>query len=273
MPDEDDEVVAVPGMVAPIQSAQTADESESAEPDSPEPTDNKAKNEITPELAAKVLRKNRQNLVRKVADGKTLSPREQEYLNAIARGEETTAEPTFAKNQVALANALGVERKTIQRWVKEEGAPEARPNGQYHIGEWRSWATANHKKLGDDTPSQATLKARNLLLLNRKLEHHLKVLQGEYVPTKDVERTGAELGTQIRKVVTTLHLLAPSLVRCTSVDECEQILCDKEDEIIEALYSVSQTIEVMAKPKAGEVDASEFESATGEDEKDEEDDE
>ena len=261
MPD-DDEVVAVPGMADSGEATPDASTSYGAEI----PLPDKPKNEITPELAAKVLRKNRQNLVRKVADGKTLSPREQEYLNAIARGEETAADPTFARNQVALANALGVERKTVQRWLKEEGIPEARSNGQYHIGEWRAWATANHKKLGDDTPSQATLKARNLLLLNKKLEHHLRVLQGEFVPTKDVEQLGAELGTQIRKVITTIHLLAPSLIRCTTVDECEQILCDKEDEIIESLYSVSQTIEIMAKPKAGDVDASEFETATEDDE-------
>src|SRR4051812_7197372 len=79
------------------------------------------------EKAAKLLEGNFINIGKKVVGGTTLNAGEVKLLEQIKSTKADAAAasaPTFAKNQTQLAHILGVSRKTIQRKVKLEGAPE-----------------------------------------------------------------------------------------------------------------------------------------------------
>lgn len=205
---------------------------------------------LTPDRIKKLRKANVANITKKVLRGQILTRQELQILEEAQREGSAGAtdaapnEPTFAKNQVELARFLGVDRKTVQRWVKEDDAPLPRPNGQYHIADWRAWASEHGRKPADNTPSQTALKASNLLLQNQKLEIQLKILAKEYVPVADVKTLGARLGMAVRKVVTTLHRMAPEIAGMT-VQEAEALLKAKEDEIMEQFQMIDEGVEEM----------------------------
>jgi hypothetical protein len=195
---------------------------------------------LTSQQAEILLKADLRNLAKKVQQGRTLSVAERNLLQSALSGQAPSP-MEFAKNQVELAQVLGVERKTVQRWRKVSGNPGVRPDGRYHVPSWREWKLARDE--GDPTEglSQSQLRARQILLQNQKLEFQLALLRREYVPAAEVEKWGGELGTAIRKVVSTIHLCAPSVVG-VSVAEAEARLKEVEDEILQQLHLLSESI-------------------------------
>lgn len=193
---------------------------------------------ISPDQAELALKANWRNLLRKVQAGKTLSPGEVAMLKAAQAGGQAPPQ-AFAKNQVELADLLGVSRKTIQRALKVDGHPVTRPDGRYDVNAWRDFLQG----AGDDTaaPSITEQRARNLLLQNERLELQIAILRKEYVAATEVERWGSELGAAIRKVVCQIHLAAPSVVG-GSVPDAESRLKEVEDEILQQLHVLSGRI-------------------------------
>jgi len=189
---------------------------------------------ITSQQAGLLLRADLANLAKKVKDGKTLSVSERNILQSAFSGEKPSG-AEFAENAVELADLLGIDRRTISRWRKIEGNPGVRPDGRYHVQSWREFK--NNHQGGEDGGelSQTQLRARQILLQNQKLEIQIAVLKREYMPVADVEKMGGELGSAIRKVVSQIHLCAPTVVG-VSVAEAEARLKEVEDEILEQLH-------------------------------------
>ncbi len=211
-----------------------------------------AVNSISPTQAKALLAKNTLNLATKLNGGKTLTPKEVEQLEEIAKGDVQTAKK-YASSQVELAAALGVERRTVIRWLKKPGCPGAESNGTYNLYLWREWAKANELKLAIDDDEDLTaeknrLTAKQILLQNQKLEFQLGVLKKEYVPAGEVEKWGAELGGEIRKTVISIHKIAASLSGLPTA-EIEIRLRDLEDEILNKLHLLGTRIEEVQVPK------------------------
>ena len=101
-----------------------------------------ADGKLTKEQAAVVLRKNQQNIIRKAAEGKTLSIDERRQLEEVA---EIEPEPKTAQE---LANALGVSRRTIFHLRKTANAPEGNV-----LSEWREYLEARALETGDGKSS------------------------------------------------------------------------------------------------------------------------
>lgn len=197
---------------------------------------------LDPEQAGVLLKANYRNLAKKVQAGKTLSAAEINLLEGLKGGTEAEKK-THAADQVELARILGVNRKTIQRAIKTGDSPGAKSNGTYEIAAWRGYFAARGTLDDRDAAlSQTQLKARQILLQNQKLEFQLSVMRREYVPAEDVEKWGAELGAAIRKVVVQIHLVAPSVVGCTT-PEAESRLKDLEDEILSQLHTIGARME------------------------------
>jgi hypothetical protein len=129
---------------------------------------------LSPQLAKMTLEANALNLVQKVKEKKQLTASEIATLEAIAAGGSAESKPagkTFADNQVELAAILGVERRTIQRWLKEPNCPPTESNGKYNVVVWREWARINGRKFNDDAElDKSALQARNILLQNERLQ-------------------------------------------------------------------------------------------------------
>jgi len=68
---------------------------------------------LTKEQAQVVQRKNLENIVRKVSDGKVLSRQEFEMLDSIASADADELLPEKIRSWSQLAKALGITRKTI----------------------------------------------------------------------------------------------------------------------------------------------------------------
>lgn len=199
---------------------------------------------FTAEHAKKVVEANLVNLAKKAAAGKTLTAQELSLVTSIIEEGDPLRTPPFVDNQVALAKVLGVERKTIQRWLKDPDCPPTAANGKYNVLAWREWVRKTGRKTGEPEPDiDATFeRARNILLQNQRIEFQLGILRKEYVSSIEVEQWGAELGTAIRKVVGQLHLQAPSLVGLP-VAELEARLKEVEDEVISQLNSLGASME------------------------------
>lgn len=79
---------------------------------------------LSKEDAAKVLRKNLENVVRKAAEGKVLNRAEQEMLEGIIEAQGSGGNPKKIKSWTALAKELGVARKTVWELRDKHGGPE-----------------------------------------------------------------------------------------------------------------------------------------------------
>lgn len=195
---------------------------------------------LSPEQVGLLLKADFVNLAKKVKDGKTLSASERNLLQSALTGDKpSTVE--FAKNAVELAELLDVDRRTIARWRKVDGNPGVRPDGRYHVPSWRAFKSVRQGEDEAGGLSQTQLKARQILLQNQKLEIQIAVLRREYMPVTDVEKIGGELGTAIRKVISQIHLCAPTVVG-VSVAEAEARLKEIEDEILQQLHLLGQAI-------------------------------
>jgi hypothetical protein len=179
---------------------------------------------LTKEQADKLVRRNISNLVKKVAEGRTLTQSELALVQAAAEGSDPTTAKAWASDQVELAEALGVTRKTIQRW-REDGAPSPESDGRWSVTAWKAWMQANGKHgKEDNTPSRQQLEAKRLLLMNDKLETEIGILKGEYTRNSDILLQIRAMIVEARKVGEQMPAsLAPQLAGLT-VPEIEKRL-------------------------------------------------
>lgn len=151
---------------------------------------------ITNAQAIKVLNADIANMVKKVASGQTLSMAQRKMLQGIKAGEPTSTEAVWAKNQVALAAAMDVDRKTIQRWMKIDGNPGARSDGRYNVTEWKRWKNGS---TGDgDTPDQTAARAEQILLQNERLRFRIGEEKRKLIPKLLSQRIFGKLLTDAK---------------------------------------------------------------------------
>ena len=191
---------------------------------------------ISPEMAERLLSADLKNIVKKVADGKTLSPSELNRVKAIASGSNDTV--THARNVAELAMLLGVSRQTLYQWKKLEGAPEAQANGLHSVIAWRQFMRDRDLKGGESVQGASeALKARKLLAEVEQREIRTAILKGDYVP---LEQVRVEWTTQVGKAVALLRAkfeseLPPVLSGLDAVgiqSECAAAI----DEVCETLH-------------------------------------
>ncbi len=187
-------------------------------------------------MASKILKKNLLNIIRKVTEGKTLSSMELSQIQGLADGN--TGDQGWAKNQVELADILGVERKTIQRWLKIKGCPQARSDGRYSIPEFREWASKTGRKIAEDDPDDERnkLEVRRLRTICERLDLELEIARGNYTANDEVAREVFRMVATAKKVLEQMpSTLAPQVVGM-KVAEAEKRIKDQVDEVIRKLH-------------------------------------
>lgn len=199
--------------------------------------------ELTPELAQKLVKRNYANLVKKVASGRPLSSSELAIINAVADGNGGSSKPSlviaWASDQVTLAEALRVTRKSVQRWRKE-GAPAPESDGRWNVEAWRAWMKAKGKQGGEEEdkgPSKAQLEARRLLLMNEKLSHEIGIIKRDYMLCSEVESRIRSMVLEAKKILLAMPAsLAPQVVGQT-VPEAEKRIRSAVDEALEKMHT------------------------------------
>lgn len=155
---------------------------------------------ISKEQVKKILKADLANMVKKVANGKTLSSTERALLTAMSEGAEIESEKaaTFAKKQSELATILKLkDRKTIQRWLKEPGNPGKCDDGRYDVMLWRQYAKLKGHDLGDESGESSTsatsAKAKQTLLQNERLEMKILEERGDLMPKLIAQKVFSKL--------------------------------------------------------------------------------
>jgi predicted DNA-binding protein YlxM (UPF0122 family) len=195
-----------------------------------------AGNNLTKDNADKVKQANIRNLIKKVQAGGILTDRQMEAIDEYTEDVSLSSKGTFAKNQSELADVLGVNRKTIQRWKKDPTFPKTRPDGRYHIREIVDWKEAHGASAGD-LHSKESVQVKSLILQNEKLEIQVGILKGEYTPNVDIDQQVSEMVHQAKRELLSLpSSLAPQVVG-QSIAEAEKIM---KSSIVDALKSLHE---------------------------------
>ena len=133
--------------------------------------------------------------------------------------------PTFK----ACSDATGIPMATLQR-ARRQGCP-ALKDGKVALASFLRWWCSDGRPV---SPEYERVRGEWVALKNARLALLVRQLKGELLSAEAVRRLGAELGHAIRKQVTQVHLLAPSLAnQPTAV--IEQRLREEEAGILDQL--------------------------------------
>jgi len=152
---------------------------------------------VSPEIASKLLKRDFTNLVARVQKGGKLTRAERAMLQSMATG--TGSSPPTAASYVELAAILGVSRQSIHTWKKRKDAPKPAANGLHDVVAWREYMQAHELKgnSASDVPDiESALKARRLLADVEERELRLAIRRGDYVTVEEVRQTWTELVAQ-----------------------------------------------------------------------------
>ena len=167
--------------------------------------------QLTPEQIQKVQAKNIENLVKKAAEGKTLTARELEMLNQQAELAEI-AKPEFVKTKASLAALFNFTKQRLQKLSKKEGFPKATPQGfnvqevtDYLLAEGidihqASKGTLAAEKNGE-TKSLTELKAELLQEQIRRLKFQNEVERRQYISTNEIAMEITRIISQFKSVI------------------------------------------------------------------------
>jgi predicted DNA-binding transcriptional regulator AlpA len=188
-----------------------------------------------PKEAETLLHADKINIVKRVKDGKPLTEAQRARLLGHSDGTR------FAKNQTELAIAIGVDRKTIQRWKKDESFPKPKTDGRWDIAEVRAWRGEDTEEeleaQDEDLPTKAQGEARRVWLQVAKLELELDTWRGKWV---ELEVAKSEISAMVIKCKTLLlsigDRIGPLLSGLEPAEASERI----NDEIRHALSQISE---------------------------------
>tara|TARA_R110000824_G_scaffold79639_3_gene200547 strand:- start:562 stop:1200 length:639 start_codon:yes stop_codon:yes gene_type:complete len=167
--------------------------------------------QLTPEQVAKVQAKNVENLIRKAAEGKSLSAREMEILNQQANQMPVVA-PRLIKTKAALAVALNFSRQRLHTLAKKEGFPQPGPDG-FDLAAVVTFLEGagidlDLPSLGKGPPSEAKprrnlseLKADLLKEQIAKLKFQNQVEQRQYIAKDEIARELTRVIHQFKSVL------------------------------------------------------------------------
>lgn len=189
---------------------------------------------ITSDLAKVALETDVENIRARAAAGKPLTGKQRAVLAAVAGGLDPGRDvSSFTATIVDLADAIGVDRRTIGRWLKLPDNPGREADGRFSVEAWLAYKATRPVCGGDYLQ-----KCRRIELQNQKLEWELSQLQGKYVRLSDVEKWAPELCETITGIVRgSLVRLAPELRLC-SVPDAESRLKGAEDRILTRLHTI-----------------------------------
>jgi hypothetical protein len=173
--------------------------------------------------AEKILAADIRNLKKKVEAGKPLLPGERRLLEAQQAGRDVT-EITFARNQIALAGILGIDRGTLADWLKLPGNPGAKADGRYEVRPWLVFAESRRDKEPQGSVGIPSAKAKQILLQNQKLEAQIAILNREYISLAETRQWLGEMILNFKRALLEIpSSLAPQVIGIEAA-EAEAIL-------------------------------------------------
>lgn len=180
-----------------------------------------------------IRRKEKANIIKRLEQGHTLT----DSQRLILYGNQTETN-RYAKNQTELAEFLGVDRKTIQRWRKENNFPTAMADGRWDVVAVRNWRenTRNSSDVSEEDMSKAEGEARRVWLQVEKLEHEIEVSKGNYITLEEAKAEVSRMCSIARGILLSIpDTVAPLIIGLTAVEAQEKLRA----EIDHALKQIS----------------------------------
>jgi hypothetical protein len=159
-------------------------------------------------------------------------------VSAMAEAEERLS--VWAKNQTELAEQLGCDRKTIQRWLKasDPDCPGSTSDGRYNVSLWKIWVETKGKKVRAAVKGRdkGALEVENMRLRNEKLEIENMLRRGELLHLDEVSAVLTDMvGAFVRKVRGMKHTLPNSVVGVSVPEATKRV----DREAVEALAELA----------------------------------
>ena len=200
---------------------------------------------VNENIGQKILSKDLENIVKKVASGKTLTSAER---SLVEKAYGTSGDVKFAKTIVELSEILGVSRKTIDRWRKLKGSPKPCSDGRHNVAKWRDFVR-NHDLKEPDSPEDEELKTRKLLAEVKQAEIKLKVMEGTYVAIEKVREVWTAHIGQVRQILESrfLNELPPILTTLDAVqirEKLQEVLDETYKAISIAADSIKEPVDI-----------------------------
>ena len=186
---------------------------------------------VNENIGQKILSKDLENIVKKVASGKTLTSAER---SLVEKAYGTSGDVKFAKTIVELSEILGVSRKTIDRWRKLKGSPKPCSDGRHNVAKWRDFVR-KHDLKEPDSPEDEELKTRKLL--------------GTYVAIEKVREVWTAHIGQVRQILESrfLNELPPILTTLDAVqirEKLQEVLDETYKAISIAADSIKEPVDI-----------------------------
>lgn len=191
---------------------------------------------ITEEQREAIRKNELRTILSKQQEGKPLSKADNDFLDKVTIRANSVASGAYVKNQVELAKAIGVDRKTLWRWKKNPTFPEARADGRYNIQEVVQWKE-KHGETAGNLISKESEQVKSIQLHNEKLELQIGILKGDYTPNSELSQQVTEMIISAKRQLLSLpSSLAPQVVG-ENVASAERIL---KQAILDALKTLSE---------------------------------
>lgn len=191
---------------------------------------------ITEEQKEAITKKELHRILAKQQAGEALTKSDLLFLDKCTIKSEKGAGGAYVKNQTELADAIGVDRKTIWRWKKHETFPKARPDGRYSVQEVVQWRDENGETAGD-LISKESEQVKSIQLHNEKLAIQIGILKGDYTPNSELTQQITEMVISAKRQLLTLpSSLAPQVIG-QDIAQAEKII---KSAILDALKNLSE---------------------------------
>lgn len=111
------------------------------------------------------------------------------WIDILAMFMATIEEDVFVRSQTELGKRLNATRKSVSRWLKEEGCPGKVAGKGYNVTLWQMWIAERDKKPRAIVPmSKKELDEENVRLKNEKLAIEIAVKRGELASWDEVNK-------------------------------------------------------------------------------------
>ena len=168
-----------------------------------------------------IRKKEKANIIKRLEQGHTLT----ESQRLIIYGNQTETN-RYAKNQTELAEFLGVDRKTIQRWRKENNFPTAMADGRWDVIAVRNWRenTRSSTDVSAEDMSKAEGEARRVWLQVEKLEHEIEVSKGNFITVEEAKAEISKMCSIARGILLAIpDTVAPLIIGMSAVNAQEKL--------------------------------------------------
>lgn len=134
-------------------------------------------------------------------------------VQGVGEEQGQQGEVIFVRNQSELAEKLGVDRRTISRYLKVKDNPGRAADGRYNVAAWQVWHGKQPNTRVRKGPDRESLDIRERQLRIDRMEMEMAEALGKLNSEEETCNVLSNVfGALVQRFVSLQHELAPALV-------------------------------------------------------------